>query len=96
MADALMGNTGQNRAGTASGPGRARRSEIGWTLEVSCRSAPSTSSEQRHVGLHIERTLHRNNEVSICMDGLRNQDCADGECRAITGIQDVTQGAAST
>ena len=74
MADALMGNTGQNRAWDGVWTGRARRSEIGWTLEVELPFRTFNFNPNSDTwGFNIERTVHRNNEVSIWMGWVRNQ-----------------------
>ena len=94
MADALMGNTGQNRAWDGVWTGRARRSDIGWTLEVELPFRTFNFNPNSDTwGFNIERTRHRNNEVSIWMGWARNQGLQRmANAGLITGIRDVTQG----
>jgi hypothetical protein len=94
MADALMGNTGQNRAWDGIWTGRARRIETGWTLEVELPFRTFNFNPNSDTwGFNIERTLHRNNEVSIWMGWVRNQGLQRmANAGVITGISDVTQG----
>ena len=94
MADALMGNTGQNRAWDGVWTGRARRSEIGWTLEVQLPFRTFNFNPNSDTwGFNIERTVHRHNEVSIWMGWVRNQGLQRmANAGRITGISNVTQG----
>jgi hypothetical protein len=94
MADALIGNTGQNRAWDGVWTARARRSELGWTLEVELPFRTFNFNPNSDTwGFNIERTLHRNNEVSIWMGWARNQGLQRmANAGRITGIRNVTQG----
>jgi hypothetical protein len=94
MADALIGNTGQNRAWDGVWTARARRSEIGWTLEVQLPFRTFNFNPNIDTwGFNIERTLHRSNEVSIWTGWARNQGLQRmANAGHITGIQNVTQG----
>jgi hypothetical protein len=94
MADALMGNTGQNRAWDGVWTGRARRSEIGWTLEVELPFRTFNFNPNSDTwGFNIERTVHHRNEVSIWMGWVRNQGLQRmANAGLVTGIRDVTQG----
>ncbi len=94
MADALMGTGGQNRAWDGIWNGRARRSEIGWTLEIEIPFRTLNFDPDSDTwGINFERTVQRKNEVSIWQGWARNQGLQRmTNAGLVTGITNVTQG----
>ncbi len=94
MADALMGGNGQNRAWDGIWNARARRSEIGWTLEIELPFRTFNFNPNSDTwGFNIERTVQRKNEISIWTGWRRNQGLQRmTNAGLITGIRNVTQG----
>ncbi|MBI3049081.1 MAG: carbohydrate binding family 9 domain-containing protein [Acidobacteria bacterium] len=94
MADALLGINGGNRAWDGIWDARARRSEIGWTLEVELPFRTFNFNPNRDTwGINFERTVQRKNEVSIWTGWGRNQGLARlTNAGLVTGVRNVTQG----
>jgi hypothetical protein len=94
MADALMGASGQNRQWDGIWEGRARRSGIGWTLEVEIPFRTLNFNPASDTwGINFERTVQRKNETSIWMGWARNQGLMRmTNAGHVTGIRHVTQG----
>jgi len=94
MADALLGLNGNNRAWDGVWNARARRSAIGWTLEVELPFRTFNFNPNRDTwGINFERTVQRKNEVSIWTGWGRNQGLQQmTHAGLVTGIRDVTQG----
>jgi len=95
MADALLGLNGNNRAWDGVWNARARRSEIGWTLEVELPFRTFNFNPNSDTwGINFERTVQRKNEVSIWTGWRRNQGLQQmANAGLVTGIRNVTQGA---
>lgn len=95
MSDALLGGTsGGNRAWDGIWNARARRSEIGWTLEIELPFRTFNFNPNNDTwGMNFERTVQRKNETSIWMGWARNQGLTRmTNTGRVTGIRDVTQG----
>ena len=94
MADALMGVNGQNRAWDGIWEGRARRSEIGWTLEIELPFRTFNFNPNNDTwGINFERTIQRKNEVSIWSGWARNQGLQRmTNAGLVAGLGNVTQG----
>jgi hypothetical protein len=94
MADALLGINGNNRAWDGIWNARARRSGIGWTLEVELPFRTFNFNPNSDTwGINFERTVQRKNEVSIWTGWGRNQGLQlMTNAGLVTGIRNVTQG----
>ena len=94
MADALLGLNGNNRAWDGIWNARARRSEIGWTLEVELPFRTFNFNPNNDTwGINFERTVQRKNEVSIWTGWGRNQGLQlMTTAGLVTGIRNMTQG----
>ncbi len=94
MADALMGINGGSRAWDGIWDARARRSEIGWTLEIELPFRTFNFNPNSDTwGINFERTVQRKNEVSIWTGWGRNQGLQlMTNAGLVTGIRNVTQG----
>ena len=94
MGDALMGINGGSRAWDGVWNARARRSEIGWTLEIALPFRTFNFNPTSDTwGINFERTVQRKNEVSIWTGWGRNQGLTRmTNAGLVTGIRNVTQG----
>ncbi|MBI4885477.1 MAG: carbohydrate binding family 9 domain-containing protein [Acidobacteria bacterium] len=94
MSDALMGATGQNRAWDGIWNARARRSEIGWTLEIELPFRTFNFNPNSDTwGINFDRQVSRKNEHSLWSGWARNQGLQRmTNAGLLTGIRDVTQG----
>ncbi|MBI4885479.1 MAG: carbohydrate binding family 9 domain-containing protein [Acidobacteria bacterium] len=94
MSDALMGTNGQNRAWDGIWNARARRSEIGWTLEIELPFRTFNFNPNSDTwGINFERTIQRKNETSIWSGWARNQGLQRmTNAGLVTGIEGATQG----
>jgi len=94
MADSLMGLNGENRQWDGIWNARARRSEIGWTLEIVIPFRTLNFNPNNDTwGINFQRTVRRKNEESIWMGWARNQGVRRmSNAGLVTGIDDVTQG----
>ena len=94
MADQLLSPAGNNRDWDAIWDARARRSEIGWVLEIEIpfRSIGFDPSAPAW-GINFQRTVRRKNEENLWAGYLRNQGIQRLEYAGlVTGIADVSQG----
>ena len=94
MADALLGINGENRQWDGIWNARARRSEIGWTLEIEIpfRTLNFTPDSDTW-GINFQRTVRRKNEESIWNGWARNQGLRRmNNAGLVTGISNVSQG----
>jgi len=94
IADALLGINGQNRQWDGIWNGRARRSEIGWTLEIEIPFRTLNFDPNSDTwGINFQRTVRRKNEESIWNGWARNQGLRRmNNAGLVTGIRDVSQG----
>ena len=94
MADALLGLNGQNRQWDGIWNARARRSEIGWTLEIEIPFRTLNFDPNNDTwGINFQRTVRRKNEESIWNGWARNQGLRRmNNAGLVTGIRDVSQG----
>ncbi len=94
IADALIGINGQNRQWDGIWNARARRSEIGWTLEIEIPFRTLNFDPNNDTwGINFQRTVRRKNEESIWNGWARNQRLQRmNNAGLVTGISDVTQG----
>jgi hypothetical protein len=94
MADALMGINGENREWDGIWNARARRSEIGWTLEIEIPFRTLNFDPNSDAwGINFQRVVARKNEPSIWTGWARNQGLRRmTNAGLLTGIRDVTQG----
>ena len=94
MSDALMGVNGQNRAWDGIWNLRARRSEIGWTLEIEIPFRTLNFNPDNDTwGINFDRTVVRKNETTIWTGWARNQGIQRmTNAGRVTGIREVTQG----
>jgi hypothetical protein len=94
MSDALLGVNGGNRAWDGIWNARARRSEIGWTLEIAIPFRTLNFNPNSDIwGINFERTVQRKSETSIWMGWARNQGLTRlTNSGRVTGITSVTQG----
>ena len=94
MADALMGLNGQNREWDGIWNARARRSDIGWTLEIEIPFRTLNFNPASDTwGINFQRVVRRKNEQSIWSGWARNQGVQRmSNAGLLTGIRDVTQG----
>jgi hypothetical protein len=94
MADALLGAVGNNREWDGIWNARARRSDIGWTLEIEIPFRTLNFNPDNDTwGMNFQRTVRRKNEDSIWMGWARNQGLRRmANAGHVTGIRDVTQG----
>ena len=94
MADALIGLNGDNREWDGIWNARARRSNIGWTLEIeipfrTLNFNPDTDTW----GINFQRAVRRKNEESIWTGWARNQGLRRmNNAGLLTGVREVTQG----
>ncbi|MGE3842131.1 MAG: DUF5916 domain-containing protein [Vicinamibacterales bacterium] len=95
MADALQGVGGaNNRQWDGIWTGRARRSDIGWTLEIEIPFRTLNFNPDSDTwGINFQRTVRRKNEESLWMGWARNQGLRRmTNAGRVTGIRQVTQG----
>lgn len=94
MADSFMGINGDNREWDGIWNARARRSEIGWTLEIQIPFRTLNFNPNSDTwGINFQRTVRRKNEESLWMGWARNQGLRRmSNAGLITGIHDVSQG----
>jgi hypothetical protein len=94
MVDALLGTNNSNRAWDGIWNARARRSEIGWTLEIELPFRTFNFDPNSDTwGINFERAIQRKNEVSIWSGWARNQGLTRmTNTGLVTGIREVTQG----
>ena len=94
MADSLMGLNGDNREWDGIWNARARRSEIGWTLEVEIPFRTLNFNPDNEAwGVNFQRVVSRKNEQSIWSGWARNQGLRRmTNAGLLMGIRDVTQG----
>ena len=94
MADALLGVNGQNRQWDGIWNARARRSEIGWTLEIEIPFRTLNFDPNNDTwGINFQRTVRRKNEESIWSGWARNQGLRRmNNAGLVTGIREVSQG----
>jgi hypothetical protein len=95
MADAVMGPGGtNNRQWDGIWDARARRSEIGWTLEIVIPFRTLNFDPDAPAwGINFQRTVRRKAEESLWTGHLRNQGLRRmANAGLLIGIQDVSQG----
>ena len=94
MADALQGSANNNRQWDGIWNARARRGEIGWTLEIAIPFRTLNFNPGSDTwGINFQRTVRRKNEESLWMGWARNQGLRRmSNAGHVTGISDVTQG----
>ena len=94
MADALIGINGENRQWDGIWNGRARRSEIGWTLEIEIPFRTLNFNPNSDTwGINFQRTVRRKNEETIWNGWARNQGLRRmNNAGLVSGIRNVSQG----
>jgi len=95
MADAVLGPGGsRNREWDGIWDARARRSEIGWTLEIVIPFRTLNFDPNAPAwGINFQRTVRRRNEESLWTGHERNQGLwRMSSAGLLVGIQDVSQG----
>src|SRR5688572_23169340 len=94
MADSLFGVNSNNRQWDGIWDARARRSEIGWTLEIEIPFRTLNFDPENDTwGMNFQRTVRRKNEDSIWTGWARNQGLRRmANAGHVTGIRDATQG----
>jgi len=95
MADALQGSANaNNRQWDGIWNARARRSDVGWTLEIAIPFRTLNFNPGSDTwGINFQRTVRRKNEESLWMGWARNQGLRRmSNAGHVTGIRDVTQG----
>ena len=94
MADALMGVNGENREWDGIWNARARRTALGWTLEIDIPFRTLNFNPGNDTwGINFQRVVRRKNEQSIWTGWARNQGVRRmTNAGLLTGIRDVTQG----
>jgi hypothetical protein len=95
MADAVMGpGMTNNREWDGIWDARARRSEIGWTLEIVIPFRTLNFDPDAPAwGINFQRTVRRKNEESLWTGHERNQGLRRmNNAGLLVGIQDVSQG----
>jgi len=95
MADAVMGPGGSNnREWDGIWDARARRSEIGWTLEIIIPFRTLNFDPNAPAwGINFQRTVRRKNEESLWTSHERNQGLRRmSNAGLLVGIRDVSQG----
>jgi hypothetical protein len=94
IADALIGITGDNRQWDGIWDGKARRSEIGWTLEIEIPFRTLNFNPNSDTwGINFQRTVRRKNEESIWNGWARNQGLRRmNNAGLVTGIRNASQG----
>jgi len=94
MVDALQSPTDTNRAWDGIWNARARRSEIGWTLEIELPFRTLSFNPNSDTwGINFQRTVQRKNEVSIWSGWRRTEGIWRlTNAGRVTGIRGVSQG----
>jgi hypothetical protein len=94
MADSLMGLNGENREWDGIWNARARRSDIGWTLEIEIPFRTLNFNPDNDTwGINFQRVVRRKNEQSIWSGWARNQGLRRmNNAGLLTGVRDMTQG----
>ena len=94
MADSWFGINGDNRQWDGIWDARARRSEIGWILEIKIPFRTLNFNPNSDTwGINFQRTVRRKNEDSIWTGWARNQGLRRmTNAGHVTGIRNVTQG----
>ena len=94
IADALIGINGENRQWDGIWNGRARRSEIGWTLEIEIPFRTLNFDPNSDTwGVNFQRTVRRKNEESIWNGWARNQGLRRmNNAGLLSGVGEVNQG----
>ena len=94
MADSLMGLNGDNREWDGIWNARARRSDIGWTLEIEIPFRTLNFNPDNDTwGINFQRVVRRKNELSIWSGWARNQGLRRmNNAGLLTGVRDMTQG----
>jgi hypothetical protein len=94
MGDALRGATFQNRQWDGIWNAKARRSEIGWTLEIEIPFRTLNFDPKAEFwGINFQRSVKRKNEESVWMGWGRNQGLNRlSNAGMLTGLQDIQVG----
>lgn len=94
MADSLIGINGENRQWDGIWNGKARRSEIGWTLEIEIPFRTLNFDPNNDTwGINFQRTVRRKNEETIWNGWARNQGLRRmNNAGLVSGIRNVSQG----
>ena len=94
IADSLLGINGENRQWDGIWNGKARRSEIGWTLEIEIPFRTLNFNPNSDTwGINFQRTVRRKNEESIWNGWARNQGLRRmNNAGLVSGISNVSQG----
>ena len=94
MADALIGINGENRQWDGIWNARARRTGIGWTLEIEIPFRTLNFDPNNDTwGINFQRTVRRKNEESIWNGWARNQGLRRmNNAGLVSGISNVSQG----
>jgi hypothetical protein len=95
MADALQGSANaNNRQWDGIWNARARRSEVGWILEIAIPFRTLNFNPGSDTwGINFQRTVRRKNEESLWMGWARNQGLRRmSNAGHVSGISEVTQG----
>ena len=94
MADSLMGLNGDNREWDGIWNARARRSDIGWTLEIEIPFRTLNFNPDNDTwGVNFQRIVRRKNEQSIWSGWARNQGLRRmNNAGLLAGVRDMTQG----
>jgi hypothetical protein len=94
IADSLIGINGENRQWDGIWNGKARRSEIGWTLEIEIPFRTLNFNPNSDTwGINFQRTVRRKNEETIWNGWARNQNLRRmNNAGLVSGIRNVSQG----
>ena len=94
MADALLGQNGQNRQWDGIWNARAVHTGFGWVLEIQIPFRTlNFNPESDTWGINFQRTVRRKNEDSIWMGHARNQGVRRmTNAGLLTGLRNVSQG----
>ena len=94
MGDALRGASFSNRQWDGIWNAKARRSEIGWTLEIEIPFRTLNFDPNAEAwGINFQRTVRRKNEESVWTGWLRNQGLNRlSNAGLLTGLRDISEG----
>src|SRR5262245_49305651 len=94
MGDALRGSNFSNRQWDGIWNAKARRSEIGWTLEIEIPFRTLNFDPAAEAwGINFQRTVRRKNEESVWTGWLRNQGLNRlSNAGLLTGLRDISGG----
>ena len=93
MGDALRGANFNNRQWDGIWTGKARRSDLGWTLEIEIPfSTLNFDPNAEAWGINFQRTVRRKNEESLWSGWLRNQGLNRlSNAGLLVGLEDIAE-----